>query len=148
MQLFGTPINAPLLIALAVVYGMCAAITAFNACITQARHAGYLANSKAYLPARTGLFAFLLWATWIAIFLLNWWYALALFVIMFALKELSVLKHVGAWLLRPMFDEDTAGAVDTAVWFADDITAMNRDWASQIKAMNRDWKNKARVNRG
>jgi len=67
---------------------------------------------------------------------------------MFALKELSVLKHVGAWLLRPMFDEDTAGAVDTAVWFADDITAMNRDWASQIKAMNRDWKNKARIGRG
>jgi hypothetical protein len=137
MQVFSTPISTPLVIALTVAYGMCAAITAFGACITQAKRVGYLAPNKAYVPAWTGLFAILLWAAWTAVFLLNWWYALALFVITYCLKELSVLKHLGAWLLRPILDEETAGAVDTAVWAADDI-----------KAMNRDWKNKARISRG
>ena len=147
MHFFSTPINAPLLLSLTVIYGICAAITTFDTRILQAKQVGYLARNKAYVPAWTGFFAILLWAAWTAIFLFNWWYALALFVIKFALKELSVLEHIGALLLWPIVDKDTASAVNIAVMAADEIKAMNHQWQSEIKAMNHQWRNKAHSSR-
>ena len=147
MHFFSTPINSPLLIILTVIYGICAAITTFDTRIIQAKQVGYLARNKAYVPAWTGLFAILLWATWTAIFLLNWWYALALFVIKVALKELSVLEHIGALLLWPILEKETASAVNIAVKAADEIKAMNHEWKNEIKAMNHGWKNKAHNSR-
>jgi len=144
MQVFSTPINTPLLLTLTVIYGICAAVTTLNACINQAKQVGYLSRKEAYVPAWAGLFAILLWATLSAIFLLNWWYALALFVIKFALKELSVLKYIGALLLWPILDKETAGPVYTSVKAADEIKAMNHEWRNTVKALNHEWKIKVR----
>jgi hypothetical protein len=137
MQFFSTPINSPLLITLTVSYGICAAITTFNARIIQAKQVGYLTRKKAYVPAWTGLFAILLWVTWTAIFLLNWRYALAVFVIKLALKNLYALENIGAWLFWPILDKETASAVNIAVIAADEIKAMNHEWKKEIKAINR-----------
>lgn len=130
-----------------VIYGICAAITTVNICTTHATRVGYLSRNKAYIPAWTRVFAILLWATWIAICLLNWWYALALFGIKVALKELSVLKYIGVLLLWLILDKETVGAVKTAVRASDEIKAMNNEWKSNLKTMSKAWKHKARNSR-
>lgn len=72
MQLFTTPISSPALISLTVIYAICAAITTFDIRIIQAKRTGFLSPNDAYVPEWTGFFGWLIWLTWLAIFLLNW----------------------------------------------------------------------------
>lgn len=135
MRLFSTPISSPLLIILTATYSICAATAAFNTRIGKAQRVGYLSRKKAYIPVWARLSPVLLWAV---IFLLNWWYALTLFGIELALKELFILEKLGAWLLKPMPDNETASAVDTALRAADEIKAMEQEWKNQLKAMEQE----------
>ena len=136
MQLFTTPINSPLLIALTIVYALCAAITTFDTRIIQAKRHHYLAPDDAYVPEWTGLFAILLWATWLAIFLLNWWYAPLLFVIKFVLKVLPVLENIGAFLLLPVVGAKTASAVNV-------VAREQAKAAKGLKEMEKHWNQQA-----
>lgn len=115
MELFNTPISSGVLVALTVVYAVCAAITTFDIRIIQAKKAGFLRPNHPVIPNWTGVFGWLLWGTWIAIFLLNWKYALALFVIKFILKVVPVLENLGAVLLMPIIGKEAAASVNVMV---------------------------------
>ena len=112
MELFNTPISSPILIALTVVYAVCAAITTFDTRIIQAKKNGFLGKDEAQVPEWTGLFGILMWLVWIGVFLLNWKYALIIFGVKFILKLLPVLENLGALLLRPVVGKETASAVN------------------------------------
>jgi hypothetical protein len=133
MHLFHTPVSTPLLIALTIVYAICAAITTFDTRIIQAKKHGYLRESDAQVPSWTGLFGILLWATWVAIFLLSWWYALLLFVIKFVLKVLPVLENIGALLLTPLVGMKTASAVNI-------VAREQKKAAKELKNLNNNLK--------
>lgn len=133
MNLFHTSPSSPTLITLTVVYFICAAITTFDTRIIQAKKNGYLAENEAHVPTWTGIFAIILWLTWLAMFLLNWWYALAMFMIKFVLKVIPVLENIGALLLIPIVGKETAAAVNT-------VGKQQKHAANQLKQMEQNLK--------
>lgn len=135
MHLFHTAVSSPTLIILTIVYAICAAITTFDTRIIQAKKGGYLAENEAHVPVWTGFFGIIMWLTWVAIFLLNWWYALALFVIKFILKVVPVLENVGAVILLPVVGKETAAAVNV-------VGRQQKQAAKSLKAMTNAAKNK------
>ncbi len=59
------------------------------------------------LPSWVGIFGFLQWAIFIALFILNWKYALIIFVVKFILKVLPVLETIGNILMSPFLPKKT-----------------------------------------
>lgn len=53
------------------------------------------------LPSWVGIFAWLQWAIFIVLFVLNWKYALIIFAFKFILKVLPVLETIGNILMSP-----------------------------------------------
>lgn len=102
MELFNTPPSEPILILLTIAYALWAAITTFDIRINQGIKYRML-HPNHRLPNWVGVFGWLLWLTWLAIFLLNWWYALALFALKFIFKVVPILEYLGALLLLPIF---------------------------------------------
>lgn len=112
MNLFSTPISSPIVITLTIVYFICAAVTTFDTRIIQAKKAGYLSENRSFVPAWTGLFGILMWLVFIVLILLNWWFAIMLFVLRFILKVAPVLENLGALLLLPVVGSETARSVN------------------------------------
>ena len=112
MELFNTPMNSGILISLTVVYFICESISTFDTRIIQAKKSKFLAPDEAKVPNWTGMFAILSWIVFPAIFLLNWKYAILLFVIKFILKVLPVLENIGALILIPVVGKETARSVN------------------------------------
>lgn len=130
MELFNTPISSPILIALTVVYAIAAAITTFDTRMIQFKKAGFLSPEHPMLSNWTGLFGFLLWGTWIAILLLNWKYAFALFIIKFILKLLPVLETVGGILISPFVPKEISNSLHR-------VGAKKRHAAKTLKTISR-----------
>lgn len=103
MHLFSTPIGSPVLIILSVVYLLLDAVCIFDTRVTQSIRNNVLPLNQKRLSNVISLFVLLMWLCMAVIFLLNWWYAIILFVIQFILKVLPVLETIGATLLRPFF---------------------------------------------
>lgn len=112
MELFNTPITSGVLIGLTVIYFICESISTFDTRIIQAKKQGFLAPNEAYVPNWTGIFAILGWIVFPAIFLLNWKYAILLFVIKFILKVFPMLENIGALIMLPFVGNKTARAVN------------------------------------
>jgi hypothetical protein len=121
------------LIALTVIYFICACVTTFDTRIIQAKKNGYLKENEAHVPVWTGIFGILMWLCWVAIFLLNWWYAFLLFAIKFVLKVLPILENIGALLLLPVVGKETAAAVNT-------VSKQQKHAANKLKQMERNLK--------
>jgi hypothetical protein len=133
MHLFHTPVSSTSLIALTVIYFICACVTTFDTRIIQAKKNGYLKENEAHVPVWTGIFGILMWLCWVAIFLLNWWYAFLLFAIKFVLKVLPILENIGALLLLPVVGKETAAAVNT-------VSKQQKHAANKLKQMERNLK--------
>ncbi len=110
--LFNTPLSSPIYIGILVVYFICESISTFDTRIIQAKKNGFLRNDEAIVPEWTGLFAILGWLSFIALLLLNWKIAIAVFIIKFILKVVPVLEIIGALLLLPVVGKKTASAVN------------------------------------
>ena len=91
----------PLIICLTAAYFLVASITTFDIRKTQARKQGVLAPDEPELPAWIAIFAWLQWGIFLALLLLNWKYALVIFVFKFILKVLPVLETIGKILMSP-----------------------------------------------
>ncbi len=102
MELFTTPPNSPILAALIIVYFLLAAVTTFEIRVIQSQKSKVQQAGQVSLPAWTGIFAYLMWLAWLAIFLLNWQLALVVFVLKFILKVLPVLEIFGSFILTPI----------------------------------------------
>jgi hypothetical protein len=108
MEVFNTPINSLVLILSTIAYGLAAAISTFDLRIEQAKRNGWLDSDKKYVPSWVVIFDFLMWGLWIFIFILNWKYALLLFVIKFILKVLPILEYLGSYLMWPFIGTENA----------------------------------------
>ena len=98
MQLFNIPIDSPIIILITIIYFFTSSITTFDIRIIQAQKEG---SDEQSLPRWV---AYLYWLNWIfgvLLLLLNWKYALFVFVIRFILKVLPVLEIVGNFLMSP-----------------------------------------------
>ncbi len=106
IKFFNMPIGTNIIIILTILYFFVAAITTFDMRINQAIKQG---ADFIPLPKWLALFYWLMWAFWIWIFILNWYYAIILFVIKFVLKVLPVLETIGRILLKPFNPNKISG---------------------------------------
>lgn len=100
-MLLDTPIGTPIVILLTVLFGITSSITTFDKRLIQAKRTGVLPPDEPMLPTWIGLVAWLHWGLGLAILLLNWKYAIVVFIVKFILEVLPVLEMIGNILMRP-----------------------------------------------
>jgi len=98
MQWFETPIDSPIVIIVTVLYFIASAVETFDIRIIQAQRDGLDIESP---PRWIGLVYWLCWLLFIFLVLLNWKYAIIVYVIRFILKVLPVLEIIGNVLMSP-----------------------------------------------
>lgn len=98
MELFNTPIESPIIIILTIIYFFSSAIETFDIRLVQARKEGIEVEE---LPQWVALLYWLNWFLGLALILLNWKYAIVVFIIRFILKVLPVLEIIGNILMAP-----------------------------------------------
>ena len=101
IELFNTAINSLVVIALTIFYIITSAITTFDIRMTQAKRDGTLPPDEPILPKWVALVFLVDWLLIVALILLNWKYAILIFVVRFILKVLPVLEIVGNILMLP-----------------------------------------------
>lgn len=101
ITLFNTPIDSTLIIVLTILYFICESIATFDIRLIQGKRNGSLPPDEPLLPDWTSIFIFIGWGIFIAFILLNWKYAILIFIIKFILKVLPVLETVGNILMSP-----------------------------------------------
>src|SRR3989338_6009736 len=94
--------SSPGVIIVTVVYFIIVAFTTFDMRLIQAKRAGDLFPDEPLLPQWTGIFVFIQWSLGIALLVMNWKYALSIFLIAFVLKVIPVLEFVGNILAAPL----------------------------------------------
>ncbi|MBU1092415.1 hypothetical protein KJ836_01975 [Patescibacteria group bacterium] len=102
MELFTTPILSSYLIAATVLFFITSAITVFDTRLTQAKRRGDIPANEQELPKWVGVFYWLHWIIGAAIILLNWKYAIIVFVAKFILSVAPVLEVIGNILMSPL----------------------------------------------
>lgn len=101
ITLFNTAVNSPIVIFITILYVITSAITTFDIRMTQAKRNGSLPPDEPMPPSWV---AYVFWADWafaLILILLNWKYAVLIFVIRFTLKFLPVLEIVGNAIMSP-----------------------------------------------
>ena len=101
IELFNTPIESPYLIGLTVAYAVTSSITVFDKRLIQARKSGLIPPEEPMLPVWVGFIAWIHWSIGLVIVLLNWQYAMVVFVAKFILSVLPVLETIGNVLMAP-----------------------------------------------
>lgn len=105
MELFYTPIDDPALIILTVVFAVTASITTFDKRLLQARKSGVITMHQPILPNWVGVIGWIHWIIGLSILLLNWKYALLVFILKFLLSVLPVLETIGYILMKPFYSD-------------------------------------------
>lgn len=95
------PYSSFLLIGLAIIYGLVSSITTLDTRLIQAKRKGLLSIDEDKLPNWIGFFYWAEWLILVAMFILNWKFALTVFLIKFILKVLPVLEVIGNVLMSP-----------------------------------------------
>lgn len=101
MVISNTMISSPILIILTVVFAITSSITTFDKRLIQAKKAGTLPQDEPMLPSWVGVISWLHWGVMLAILLLNWKFAVAIFIIGFILEVLPVWETIGNVLMSP-----------------------------------------------
>ncbi len=91
----------PILIILTVVFILTSSITTFDKRMIQAKRNGTLPADEPMLPSWVGIISWLHWGIMLAMLLVNWKYAIALFVIGFIFEVLPIWETIGNVLMRP-----------------------------------------------
>ncbi len=101
ITLFHTPIDSTVIIALTILYFICESISTFDIRLMQGKRDGSLPPDEPLLPNWTAIFIWMGWIIFIALILLNWKYAILIFIVKFVLKVLPVLETIGNILMSP-----------------------------------------------
>ena len=101
--MFEHPFLSPIYLALTVLYFLVASVVIFDTRLIQARKRG---EDHPYLPRWISVFYIVQILLFWSLFILNWRYALVLFVVKFILKVLPVLEILGNVLMRPFRPKD------------------------------------------
>jgi len=99
--MFNTPINSPLLITITVLFAITSSITVFDKRMIQTKRSGVLPADEPMLPTWVGIIAWIHWGLLLALFILNWKYAIVVYIAKFILSVLPVLEIAGNILMRP-----------------------------------------------
>lgn len=105
-QLLEQFLASPALIALSCVLALSYSITTLDKRIIQGKRSGLLPPDHPNLPKWTFFFHIADWGILIALLLLNWKVALAVWALLFVLKVLPVLETVGNILMAPFKGSD------------------------------------------
>ena len=95
------PINSSLLIALTVLFAITSFITVFDKRLIQAKRSGVLPSDDPMLRPWVGIIAWLHWGLLLALVILNWKYAIVVYIAKFILSVLPVLEIAGNVMMRP-----------------------------------------------
>ncbi len=98
MEWFETPIDSPIVVIVTIIYFIASSVETLDIRIIQAQRDGIDIES---LPRWIGLVYWLCWLLFICIVLLNWKYAILVYVLRFILKVLPVLEIIGNVIMSP-----------------------------------------------
>ncbi len=101
IELFNTAVRSPVIITLTVLYFLTSSITTFDIRMTQGKCDGTIPSNEQMPPRWVALIYWIDWLLIIAIFLLNWKYAVLVFIVKFILQVLPVLEIAGNILMSP-----------------------------------------------
>lgn len=101
ITIFDTPIDSPLLISLTVIYLITSSITTFDKRLIQTVKMGDIPPDEKMLPTWVGSVWWFHWAVGLSILLLNWQFAIIVYIAKFILSVLPVLEIIGNMLMRP-----------------------------------------------
>jgi hypothetical protein len=101
ISLFDTPADSSVLIVLTVLYAVTSSITVFDKRMIQARRDGTLPADEPMLPSWVAIVVWVHWGIGLSIILLNWQYAIVVFVAKFIVSVLPVLEIIGNFLMAP-----------------------------------------------
>lgn len=104
-QILNEAWHSPWIIAISVILFITASITTFDIRLTQAKRRGELPDGHPLLPQWVGFLYLIHYGLIIALFFMNWKYALIFVTSLFILKVLPVLEIVGNVLMAP-FKQD------------------------------------------
>jgi len=93
--------SSPLIALLTVVFTITSSITTFDKRMIQAKRNGTLPVNEPLLPSWVGVISWLHWIAMLALLVLNWKYAVVVFIIGFILAVLPVWETMGNVLMRP-----------------------------------------------
>lgn len=94
-------INSPIIAMLTIVFAITSSITTFDKRMIQAKKNGVLPANEPMLPAWVGVISWLHWIVMLTMLILNWKYAVSVFIIGFILAVLPVWETLGNILMRP-----------------------------------------------
>ncbi len=101
VNIFNTPIDSPLLIVLTAFFAISSSITVFDKRLIQAKRSGVLPPDEPMLPSWVGTIAWIHWGLLLALFILNWKYAVIVYIAKFVFSVIPVLEIAGNMLMRP-----------------------------------------------
>lgn len=102
--MFEYPFLSPLYLILTIVYFLVASVVTLDIRLEQAKK--FEGVDYGTLPSWTNIFWLLQWCIFIVLAILNWKYALIIFVVKFVLKILPVLETIGNILMSPFKPKD------------------------------------------
>ena len=86
-------------IILTIAFVITSSITTFDKRLIQARRDGTLPTDESLLPSWVGLIGWIHWGLALALLIINWKYAIIVFIVMFVLAVLPVLETIGNILM-------------------------------------------------
>lgn len=96
MELFNTPLSSPVFLIIILLYFIASSIETYDIRIIQAYKAG---EDVKLLPKWVGFVYWICWLLFLLIVLLNWKYAIIIYLVRFILKVLPVLENIGALIM-------------------------------------------------
>lgn len=99
--MFNVFLNSPILTVLTILFAVTSSITTFDKRLIQAKKAGTVPSNEPILPNWVGIISWAHWGIMLTIFLINWKYAIGLFIIGFILEVLPVWETIGNILMSP-----------------------------------------------
>jgi predicted membrane protein len=93
--------ESPALISLTIAFFITSAITTFDKRLTQAQRRGELPADQHTLPDWVGVIGWIHWGIGLTLLILNWKYALGIFILKFVLSVLPVLETAGNLIMSP-----------------------------------------------
>ena len=100
MELFNTSFSNPFFIITLILFTITSSITVFDKRMIQAHRSGEM-KSNEMLPSWVGIIGWIHWILGAILILINWKYALIIFVGKFVLSVLPVLEILGNFIMSP-----------------------------------------------
>ena len=105
------PLKSPTILWLSIAYLIAESITTYDTRLIQSHSRDFQSSVATdaggrMLPSWVGYIVGIGWGLFIAILVLNWKYAIVLFVVKFILKVVPILENIGAAIMSPFLKDE------------------------------------------